>query len=88
MEGEGRCGPPGDLAGRHTGAKGNDGVSRTVRQTRNSIGYVEFAHAQQNRLAYTLIRNPAGNFVVPSPQAFQTAAGTADWKEPETSSCC
>jgi len=63
-----------------TGAKGNDGVSRAVRQTRNSIGYVEFAHAQQNRLAYTLIRNPAGNLVVPSPQAFQTAAGTADWK--------
>ena len=56
------------------GAKGNDGVSRTVRQTRNSIGYVEFAHAQQNRLAYALVRNPAGNFVVPSPQAFQTAA--------------
>ncbi len=64
-----------------TGAKGNDGISRTVRQTRNSIGYVEFAHAQQNKLAYALIRNPVGNFVVPSPQAFQAAASTADWKK-------
>jgi phosphate transport system substrate-binding protein len=63
------------------GAKGNDGVSRAVRQSRNSIGYVEFAHAQQNKLAYALIRNPAGNFVVPSPQTFQAAASSADWKK-------
>jgi phosphate transport system substrate-binding protein len=63
-----------------TGAKGNDGVSGVVRQTRNSIGYVEFAHAQQNRLAFARVRNPAGNFVTPSPQAFQAAAASADWK--------
>lgn len=64
-----------------TGAKGNDGVSRMVRQAKNSIGYVEFAHAVQNKLAYALVRNPAGNFVIPSPQAFQTAASSADWKK-------
>jgi phosphate transport system substrate-binding protein len=63
-----------------TGAKGNDGVSRLVRQTRNSIGYVEFAHAVQNKLAYALVRNPSGNFIIPSPQAFQSAASSADWK--------
>lgn len=62
------------------GAKGNDGVSRLVRQTPNSIGYVEFAHAQQNRLAFARVRNPAGTFVTPSPQAFQAAAAGADWK--------
>jgi len=62
------------------GAKGNDGVSRAVRQTKNSIGYVEFAHAQQNRLAFARVRNPAGNAIIPSPQAFQAAAASADWK--------
>jgi phosphate transport system substrate-binding protein len=62
------------------GAKGNDGVSRLVRQTRNSIGYVEFAHAVQSKLAYALVRNPAGNFIIPSPQTFEAAAVSADWE--------
>ena len=32
-----------------TGAKGNDGVSQAVRQTKNSIGYVEYAHARADQ---------------------------------------
>ena len=64
-----------------TGARGNDGVSRMVRQNKNAIGYVEFAHAVQNKLAYALVRNPARNFIIPSPQAFQAAASSADWKK-------
>jgi phosphate transport system substrate-binding protein len=34
-----------------------------------------------NRLAHALVRNPAGNFVIPSPQTFQAAASSADWKK-------
>src|SRR5215469_3640959 len=35
------------------GAKGNEGVSGNVAQAKNSIGYVEYAYAKQNKLTYT-----------------------------------
>ena len=34
------------------GAKGNEGVAGNVGQTKNSIGYVEYAYAKQNKLTY------------------------------------
>ena len=34
------------------GAKGNEGVAANVGQTKNSIGYVEYAYAKQNKLTY------------------------------------
>lgn len=60
-------------------AKGNDGISQTVRQVKNSIGYVEFAHALKTKLSYATIQNAAGKFVTPEPAAFQAAAASADW---------
>jgi phosphate transport system substrate-binding protein len=61
-----------------TGAKGNDGISRTVRQTKNSIGYVEYGHALQTKLSYAALRNNAGQYAKPHPQSFQIAAAGAD----------
>lgn len=61
------------------GGKGNEGVANYVKRTANSIGYVEFAYAKQNKLAYTLLKNPAGNFVAPSFDTFEDAADTADF---------
>lgn len=61
------------------GGKGNEGVSASVRQIANTIGYVEYAYALQNQLAYTRLRNAAGNTVTPEAQSFQAAADTADW---------
>ena len=61
------------------GAKGNDGVSATVRQVRGGIGYVESAYAEQNHLVTTMMRNKAGNFVAPAMEAFAAAAASADW---------
>lgn len=61
------------------GGKGNEGVANYVKRTPNSIGYVEFAYAKQNKLAYTLLKNPAGNFVAPSFDTFEDAADTADF---------
>ena len=61
------------------GAKGNDGVSQAVRQTKNAIGYVEFAHALQTKLSYALIQNQAGKFVTPDAASFQAAAANAEW---------
>jgi len=61
------------------GGKGNEGVANYVKRTPNSIGYVEFAYAKQNKLAHTLLKNPAGNFVAPSFDTFEDAADTADF---------
>jgi phosphate transport system substrate-binding protein len=61
------------------GAKGNEGVSGNVGQTRNSIGYVEYAYAKQNKMTYTAMVNKAGAIVQPNVEAFQAAASNADW---------
>lgn len=61
------------------GAKGNEGVSGNVGQTRNAIGYVEYAYAKQNKLTYTALINKAGKVVQPGGASFQAAAANADW---------
>lgn len=58
------------------GGKGNEGVANYVQRTANSVGYVEFAYAEQNKLTYTLLKNAAGTFVKPSFDAFEDAADT------------
>jgi phosphate transport system substrate-binding protein len=61
------------------GAKGNEGVSNNVSQTKGSIGYVEYAYALQNKLVYTKMLNKDGKTVAPTSAAFQAAAANADW---------
>jgi len=61
------------------GAKGNEGVANNVMQANGSIGYVEFAYAKQNGLAYTKMVNASGKTVAPSLAAFQAGAVSADW---------
>src|ERR1700760_350486 len=61
------------------GAKGNEGVSGNISQTKNSIGYVEYAYAKQNKLTYTGLVNKAGKPVQPTVASFQAAASNADW---------
>ena len=61
------------------GAKGNEGVANTVKQTVGSIGYVEYAYATQNGLTYTQMINADGKAVAPSLETFGAAAGNADW---------
>ena len=61
------------------GAKGNEGVSGNISQTKNSIGYVEYAYAKQNKLTYTAMVNHAAKTVQPTVEAFQAAASNADW---------
>lgn len=56
------------------GAKGNEGVVRQVRQTANSIGYVELIYAEQNSLPYALIKNTSGQYIRPSLDSIVAAA--------------
>jgi len=63
------------------GGKGNEGVSAFVQRLPNSLGYVEYAYAKQNRMAYVQMRNSAGNFVSPSDTSFKAAAEGAAWSK-------
>jgi len=63
------------------GGKGNEGVSAFVQRLPNSIGYVEYAYAKQNKMPYALMQNAAGAFVAPEDTAFKAAAAGADWSK-------
>ncbi len=61
------------------GGKGNEGVSAFVSRLPNSIGYVEYAYAKQNKMSHVQMRNKDGNFVNPDDSTFKAAAAGADW---------
>jgi len=63
------------------GGKGNEGVTAFVQRLPNSIGYVEYSYARQNKLAFALMGNAAGNFVAPDDLTFAAAAAGADWSK-------
>lgn len=63
------------------GGKGNEGVSAFVQRIPNSIGYVEYAYAKQNKLTWVTMQNAAGNFVAPDDSTFKAAAAGADWNK-------
>ncbi len=62
------------------GSKGNSGVAGTVANTNGALGYVDLIYAVQNKLGVGAVKNPAGNFIVPTLQtilyAAQNATGT------------
>ena len=45
------------------GAEHNEGVAGLVKQSPNSIGYVELIYATQNKMGYGAIQNAAGTFL-------------------------
>ena len=59
------------------GGKGNEGVAGTVKQTPNSIGYVELIYALQNKMPYGSVKNESGAFVKASLEAVSAAAAGA-----------
>jgi phosphate transport system substrate-binding protein len=65
------------------GGKGNEGVSGLIKQTPNSIGYVELVYALQNKMTYGRIRNAAGKFVRPELASVTAAATGAARNMPE-----
>ncbi|MDR0454174.1 MAG: phosphate ABC transporter substrate-binding protein PstS [Deferribacteraceae bacterium] len=61
------------------GAKGNDGVAGNVKRIKNSIGYVEYAYAKNNKITWTALTNTAGKLIQPNMESFQAAAASANW---------
>jgi phosphate transport system substrate-binding protein len=62
------------------GGKGNEGVSGLVKQTPDSIGYIELIYAVQNNIPYGKVQNSSGKFVK-ADLAGVTAAASGAAKE-------
>jgi phosphate transport system substrate-binding protein len=63
------------------GGKGNEGVSAFVQRLPNSIGYVEYAYAKQNKLPHVILQNSSGTWVPPTDDSFKAAAAGAEWQK-------
>jgi phosphate transport system substrate-binding protein len=51
------------------GAKGNEGVTAQIQQTKGAIGYVEYGYAKNNNLKFASLENKGGKFVTPNDQS-------------------
>jgi phosphate transport system substrate-binding protein len=69
--------------GQTLGGNGNAGVAGLLKQTPNSIGYVELIYAEQNKMPYASIKNAAGNFVKPTLETVTEAAAAAAKEMPD-----
>ena len=65
------------------GGKGNEGVTGTIKNTPNSIGYVELIYAESNKIPYGNVKNSAGTFVKGSLAAVSAAAAGAAKNMPD-----
>jgi phosphate transport system substrate-binding protein len=65
------------------GGKGNEGVAGLLKQTPDSIGYVELIYAIQNSLPYGTVKNSSGEFIKASLAGVSAAAAGATKSMPE-----
>ena len=65
------------------GGKGNEGVTGLIKQTPNSMGYVELIYAAQNNIPYGAVKNQAGTFVKADLASVSAAAAGAAKTMPE-----
>src|ERR1022692_1875619 len=65
------------------GGKGNEGVSGLVKQTPNSIGYIELIYAVQNRISYGNVQNADGKFLKADLAGVSAAAAGAAKNMPD-----
>jgi phosphate transport system substrate-binding protein len=64
-----------------TKSKGNEGVTASIQTTPNSIGYVEFSYAMNQKMPMAQLENKSGNFVTASTASGQAALASADLPE-------
>jgi phosphate transport system substrate-binding protein len=65
------------------GGKGNEGVTGLIKQTPNSIGYVELIYAVQNNIPYGMVKNSSGNLVKADLASVSAAAAGAAKSMPD-----
>lgn len=59
------------------GGKGNEGVAGAIKQTPNSVGYVELIYAVEQKMPYADVKNASGKFVKASFASVTAAAAAA-----------
>ncbi len=69
--------------GGQLGGKGNEGVTGTIKNTPNSIGYVELIYAEANKIPYGSVKNASGTFVKASLTSVSAAAAGAAKEIPD-----
>src|SRR5437868_3486450 len=65
------------------GGKGNEGVTGQVKNTPNTIGYIELVYAVQNKLPVAQVKNASGSFIDPSIDAVTAAASASAANMPD-----
>jgi phosphate transport system substrate-binding protein len=65
------------------GGKGSEGVSGLIKQTPDSVGYVELIYAIQNNMPYGLVKNASGDFIKASLAGVSAAAAGAASNMPD-----
>jgi phosphate transport system substrate-binding protein len=65
------------------GGKGNEGVTGQVKNTPNTIGYIELVYAVKNNLPVAQIKNASGAFIEPSIESVTAAAATSAASMPD-----
>jgi phosphate transport system substrate-binding protein len=65
------------------GGKGNEGVTGLIKQTPNSIGYVELIYAVQNNIPYGSVKNSSGSFIKADLASVSAAASAAAKEMPD-----
>jgi phosphate transport system substrate-binding protein len=65
------------------GGKGNEGVTGLIKQTPNSIGYVELIYAAQNNIPYGSVKNSSGAFIKADLLSVSAAAAGAAKEIPD-----
>ncbi len=59
--------------------KGNQGVTANIKNTKNSIGYIEYSYKLESGLPAATVENREHKFVKPTVKSFQDAAKYASW---------
>ena len=65
------------------GGKGNEGVTGQIKQTPNTIGYVELAYAVKNKMPVGEIKNKAGKYILPNFATVTNAAAESINETPD-----
>ncbi len=61
------------------GGKGNEGVANLIKQTPYTIGYIENAYKEKNRLSAATLQTASGKWVQAREENFKAAAKYASW---------
>ena len=81
LEGQGRRRTPRWSGRPASAARATRASPRSCSRTDGAIGYVEYAYAKQNKLAYARCRTAPASSWRPTLKSFQAAAANADWAE-------